>query len=465
MSRKNPLDRFFNAKSIAIIGVSRNELKPGHIVAKNLIEKFYGDVFLVSTSGIEQLLGQKVYKSVLEIEDIVDLAVILAPAPVVPTVLRECEQKRIRNVIISTAGFAEIGEKGQELHEELTAIIHESGIRVIGPNCIGVYSPLTGLDTMFLPVEKLQRPGPGHVSFLTQSGAYGVAFLNKLSMLGYGRWISKFVSFGNAIDLNETHILQYLGEDEQTEVIFAYLEGFKNGREFVSYARKVQKPMIMIKAGRTTAGSKASLSHTASLSVNDNVVEDLFHQSGIIRADNWEAGLDLVKLFAMQPPPQGRNVAVLTDGGGAGVMMSDAIALEGLQMASLSETTHDTLKEVYPSYYSITNPVDLTGSVQAQDFVVGLETLLADPNVDAVIVIAIPAPALEVQALMDGLYPIVSEAEKTILGLSFGGEEADIMANKLEKLGIPTYTEEYRAVRAFRIYADYSMNHHNGDPE
>jgi acyl-CoA synthetase (NDP forming) len=167
----------------------------------------------------------------------------------------------------------------------------------------------------------------------------------------------------------------------------------------------------------------------------------------------------------MQPPPQGRNVAVLTDGGGAGVMMSDAIALEGLQMASLSETTHETLKAAYPPYYSITNPVDLTGSVQAQDFVVGLETLLADPNVDAVIVIAIPAPALEVQTLLEGLYPLVSEAEKTILGLSFGGEEADIIANKLEKLGIPTYTEEYRAVRAFRIYADYSMNHHNGDPD
>ena len=314
---KNPLDRFFNATSIAIIGVSRNELKPGHIVANNLIEKFFGDIFLVSNSGIGELLGHRVYSSVLEINDIIDLAVILTPAPVVPHILKECVKKRIQNVIISTGGFAETGTEGMKLQDELDAIIKESGIRVIGPICIGVYSPLTGLDTMFLPVEKLQRPGPGQVSFLSQSGAYGVAFLNKLSLLGYGRWISKFASFGNAIDIDESDILEYLGEDDQTKVIFAYLEGFKNGRDFINYARAIQKPMIVIKAGRTSAGSKASFSHTASLSTNDHVVDDLFRQSRIIRANNWESGLDYVKLFAMQPPPRGKKVAVITDGGAA----------------------------------------------------------------------------------------------------------------------------------------------------
>ena len=456
--KKNPLNRFLNAKSIAIIGVSRNEHKPGHIVAKTLIEKFFGDVFLVSTSGIKEFLGRKIYPNVMEIEDIVDLAVILTPAPTVPKVLRDCVKKGIRNIIISAGGFAETGDQGRKLQEELTAIIHETGIHVIGPNCIGVYSPLTGLDTMFIPVEKLQRPGPGHVSFLTQSGAYGVAFLNKLSLLGYGRWISKFISFGNAIDINESHILEYLGEDDQTKVIFIYLEGFKNGREFMRQAKEIQKPMIVIKANRSVAGSKASLSHTASLSVNDTVVDDLFHQSRIIRANTWEAGLDLVKMFAMQPPPHGRNVAVLTDGGGAGVMTSDAIALEGLSLATLLEETKQDLREAYPPYYLVENPVDLTGSVQAQDFIVGMQKLLEDPNVDTVILTAIPAPALEVQALMEGLYPLVSETEKTIVGLSFGGVEAGIITNKLEKLGIPTYSEEYRAIRALRIYTDYSAS-------
>jgi len=207
----------------------------------------------------------------------------------------------------------------------------------------------------------------------------------------------------------------------------------------------------------------ASFSHTGSLSANDNVVDDLFQQSRIIRANNWEAGLDLVKLFAMQPPPRGRKVAVLTDGGGAGVMMSDAIALEGLTLATLAEETTEALQKVYPPYYIVENPVDLTGSVQAQDFIVGLETLMEDPNVDAVVLIAIPAPALEVQALVEGLHPLVSEAEKTVVGLSFGGVEAEIITTKLEKLGIPTYSEEYRAVRALRVYADYATNHTNTD--
>ncbi|MFQ5820163.1 MAG: acetate--CoA ligase family protein [Candidatus Heimdallarchaeota archaeon] len=456
---KNPLERFFSAKSIAVIGVSRNERKPGHVVAETLIEKFYGDIFLVSTSRIEELLGRRVYHSVMEIEDIVDLAVILTPAPTVPEIIRECAKKRIKNVIISSGGFAEMGNSGKELQKELVGIIQETGIRVIGPNCIGVYSPMTGLDTMFIPVEKLQRPGPGHVSFLTQSGAYGVAFLNKLSLLGYGRWISKFISFGNAIDINETHILDYLEEDDQTKVIFTYLEGFKNGREFMKRAKEIQKPMIMIKANRTVAGSKASLSHTASLSVNDIVVDDLFHQSGIIRANTWEEGLDLVKIFAMQPPPRGRNVAILTDGGGAGVMTSDAVAFEGLFLATLTEETKQDLRKAFPSYYLVENPVDLTGSVQAPEFVISLQKLLEDSNVDTVILIAIPAPSLDVQELVEGLYPLVSEAEKTIVGLSFGGVEAGIITNKLEKLGIPTYSEEYRAIRALRIYTDYNTNH------
>lgn len=459
--RKNPLERFFSAKSIAVIGVSRNERKPGHVVAETLIEKFYGDIFLVSTSRIKELLGRRVYHSVMEIEDIVDLAVILTPAPTVPEILRECAKKRIKNVIISSGGFAETGNSGKELQEELAGIIQETGIRVIGPNCIGVYSPMTGLDTMFIPVEKLQRPGPGHVSFLTQSGAYGVAFLNKLSLLGYGRWISKFVSFGNAIDINETHILDYLEEDDQTKVIFTFLEGFKNGREFMKRAKEIQKPMIMIKANRTVAGSKASLSHTASLSVNDIVVDDLFHQSGIIRANTWEEGLDLVKIFAMQPPPRGRNVAILTDGGGAGVMTSDAVAFEGLSLATLTEETKQDLREAFPRFYLVENPVDLTGSVQAPEFAVGLQKLLEDSNVDTVVLIAIPAPSLDVQELVEGLYPLVSEAEKTIVGLSFGGVEAGIITNKLEKLGIPTYSEEYRAIRALRIYTDYDTNQKN----
>ncbi len=459
--RKNPLEQFFSAKSIAVIGVSRNVRKPGHIVAKTLIEKFYGDIFLVSTSRIKELLGQRVYHSVMEIEDIVDLAVILTPATTVPDILRECAKKRVKNVIISSGGFAETGNSGKELQEELVSIIQETGIRVIGPNCIGVYSPMTGLDTMFIPVEKLQRPGPGHVSFLTQSGAYGVAFLNKLSLLGYGRWISKFVSFGNAIDINETHILEYLEEDAQTKVIFTYLEGFKNGREFMKRAKEIQKPMIMIKANRTVAGSKASLSHTASLSVNDIVVDDLFHQSGIIRANTWEEGLDLVKIFAMQSPPRGRNVAVLTDGGGAGVMTSDAVAFEGLSLATLTEETKQDLREAFPRYYLVDNPVDLTGSVQAPEFVISLQKLLEDSNVDSVILIAIPAPSLDIQELVEGLYPLVSETEKTIVGLSFGGVEAGIITNKLEKLGIPTYSEEYRAIRALRIYTNYVTNHKN----
>ncbi|MHA1203504.1 MAG: CoA-binding protein [Candidatus Heimdallarchaeaceae archaeon] len=313
----NRIANFFNAKSFCVIGASTNLLKPGGVVAENFAKDFPGKLFLVNPRGGTHIFAGKeytLYKSVLDIEEEIDAAIIIVPAKFAPQALEECGKKNIKNVIVTTGGFAEIGEEGVAIQNRMNDIMKTYNINIIGPNCLGLYSPVLGYDTMFLPVNKLKRPKPGNVSIFTQSGAFGAAFIDQLARLGSGNWIARFISYGNASDINEADCIEYLGDDEDTKMILVYLEDFKNGRKFMETLREVslKKPVLGIKANRTEAGAKAGASHTAALSSDDAIVDDLLKEAGFQRVITWDELEDCVISFATQPLPKGNRVAIVT---------------------------------------------------------------------------------------------------------------------------------------------------------
>jgi acyl-CoA synthetase (NDP forming) len=457
MASRQKLASFFDADSFCIIGASTNPDKPGGIVAANFANKFPGKTYLVNPKGGE-LNGLKLHRSVLDIPDPIDVALIIVPARYAPDTLEQCGEKGIRNVIITTGGFAEIGEEGERLQARMLETMRRYGISVIGPNCLGIYAPSLGIDTTFLPEAKLKRPGAGRVSIFTQSGAFGAAFLDELSRLGTGRWIRKFVSYGNASDVNEADCLEHIGEDPETDLILIYLEDFKEGRRFIEKAMEVskRKPIMGIKANRTETGARAGASHTAAISSDDAIVDDLMRSAGIMRAVTWDQLKDSVLTFATQPLPRGERVAIVTDGGGAGVMASDMLSDCGLELAELTPKTLTALEEAFPPYYSVGNPIDLTGNATAEDYRKALEAVYADPDVDSVINISIPCiPGLDVDAYVSITEEIAKKREKPVVTAMVGGEEADRAFDELLRSDIPVFKSPGRAVQALGMLTDY----------
>lgn len=460
----NPLKDFFEAKSMAIFGASASEGKPGFVIAENFINNFEGKTYLINPKGGE-ILGHPVQKSVLEVKEPIDAAVIIVPAKYVPSAMDDCAKKGIKCVTIISGGFTEIGEEGKKLQQQINQTAKENNIRIIGPNCIGLFYPKRGLDMVFLPEEKLKRPKDGGVSILSQSGAFGSAFLDIMGSLGNGQYLSKFVSYGNASDINEADILEYFGQDPETKIILAYLEGFKEGRRFIEIAREVslKKPIIAIKANRTEAGAHAVASHTASLAANDDVTDALFNEAGIIRAYTWDELFDCMNAFNSSLLPEGDRVLVITDGGGAGVMASDAIGTMGMELAELSPNIHKKMREDLPPIISVANPIDLTGSATAKEYLYALEQTADDPKVDSITYIIIPTPpAINVKELMEGLKPYAKTIKKTITFCAIGGAEAEYIKEELEQMNFPFYPTPARSVYAIKMlteYADYLKRH------
>ncbi len=463
------LENFFNAKTFCVVGASTTPNKPGNVVAYNFVHTFPGKTFLVNPRGGE-LYGQKLYKSVLEIEESIDAACLIVPAKYAPQALEECGKKGIKNIIVTTGGFAEIGKEGIKLQQQMYDIMKSYEINVIGPNCLGIYSPALGFDTMFLPGSKLKRPKNGPVSIFTQSGAFGAAFIDQLSRLGTARWVSKFISYGNASDINETDSLEYVGNDPDTQMILIYLEDFKNGRKFMEKAREIslKKPIMGIKANRTETGAKAGASHTAALSSNDAIVDDLLEDAGIIRVITWDQLEDCVLAFGTQPLPLNDRVAIVTDGGGAGVMASDMVSDCNLKLAKFSDDIQKKLDETFPSFYATGNPIDLTGSATAEDYRIALEAIYDDPNVDSIVNLCIPViPDLDINEYIEITKEIAKRDKKPFVTALVGGDEADHASKELMKEDIPVFPSPGRAVRALGMLTDYTkyLRKHGIDPK
>ncbi len=445
------LEKFFSPQSIAVVGASRKPGKVGYAILQNLKNSFKGRLYPINPNATE-ILGLKAYPSLKEVKDKIDLAVIAVKAPLVEEILRECGKKGIKGVIIISAGFKEIGNAEGE--ERIKKIAKKYNIRVLGPNCIGIYDSYSGVDTLFSDPKKIKKPEKGYVGFISQSGALGLALLDKYAETGLG--ISKFVSLGNKADLSETDFLKVFGKDPSVRVVSMYIESVSNGKEFMKVAKEVakSKPIIALKAGRTEKGKRAVSSHTGAMAGSYEVYKAAFKQSGIIEANDLEELMDFTKALAVQPAMKGNKIAIVTNGGGFGIIACDQAEIEGLEMAELSKETAKKLKEILPSHASVNNPVDLTGDANSERYEQALKIVFNDPNVHGVCVICL----MQLAPLDERIVEVLEECK--IFGKPFtaciGGSAYSIeIAKRLQRKGIPVYPTPHRAVKALRVLYEY----------
>ncbi len=451
------LNTMMNPKSVAIIGASQNTDKVGHIIMQNYINVGYsGTLYPVNINASEEILGRKAYKSVLDIKKSIDLAVIAIPAKLVPAALEECGKAKVRSVIVVSGGFAEVGEV--ELEKQVTEIAKKYSMPLLGPNCLGVMDLISRIDTMFLPMYKFDKPLIGGVSFASQSGAVGSAVLDLISHENFG--LAKFISYGNAIAIDEVDILNYLGHDPDTKVIIFYMEGVKRGKEFIKVAQEVTKlkPVIIIKGGITPAGSKAAHSHTASLAGSYAAYEAVFEQFGFVQAKSIDELLYYAKIFEAQPLTTKKRVAIITNGGGVGVLAADSLYINGLEMAELSDESKAALRKVMPPIVNITMPMDMAGDADDKRFGAAIDIISKDPNVDALMIISLfqtPGADSRVAAT---IIKYGAESPKPMIVVSPGGDYAEVHNKMMESSGVPVYPspeDASKALAALIKYASY----------
>ncbi len=392
-------------RAVAVIGASRNESNIGRRVLDALVATgFAGPIYAVNPHAPE-IAGLKTYKSARDLPPGVDLAVVAVPAPAVLEVVDDCAAAGITSLVVITAGFAETGAAGRELQHQLTNKVRGYGMRMVGPNCMGVLNadPSVRLNATFSPVF----PPSGHLGFLSQSGALGIAIIELAAERGLG--LSTFVSVGNKADVSGNDLLEYWEGDVDTHVLLLYLESFGNPRRFARLARRIgrKKPIVVVKSGRTRAGSRAASSHTAALAVSDVAVDALFHQSGVIRADTLDEMFDVAACLDTQPLPPGRRVAIVTNAGGPGILAADACDAAGLTLTELSAETRARLAAFLPATASVGNPIDMVASSGAVEYRQAIETMLTAVEVDSLLVIFTPvdpnSTAAIVQAIRDGV--------------------------------------------------------------
>jgi len=469
------LGAFFNPSSVAVVGVAKEIDKAGHVIFKNFIENrrrrvFKGQLFAVNPHE-QSVLGFRCYPSLTDIPGEVELIVIVVPAKAVPQIMKDAATKNVKVAVIISSGFGEVGN--HELENEVKAIAKTAGIRVLGPNCLGVYDSETGVDMLFLPETKLlttgqevvatPRPMPGNIAIVTQSGAFGAAALDYLAGIHVG--VSKFVSFGNKIDVDEAEMLSYLLRDRRTNVILLYVEDIKNGREFLKVAKEVtkKKPVVALKTGRTKEGARAAASHTGAIAGSDKIYDAAFKQVGIIRAQDMDEFFHAGNALAMQLPAKGKNVGIITDAGGPGIMAVDECGLRGLAVKRLSEETvekFDKLKQEgrLPAFASTINPIDITGSGTSEMFELSAEIVFQDPEIHGIILLGLHhMPALQ-EDYIDGVAKIASNYSKPIVTCDIGETEMALNTRlRFDKLGIPSYSSPEDAVRGLDALVKYGL--------
>ena len=466
---------FFDPKAVAVIGASRRTMKAGHVIFKNFVINKQRNLFKAKLYPVnpneKTIQGFPCYPSILDINDEVDLAIIVVPAKIVPNVMQEIAKKGVKAVVIISSGFSEVGN--HKLEEEVTAIAKKAGIRVLGPNCLGVYDSKTGVDMLFLPETKTlttgdevvatPRPMAGPIAIVTQSGAFGAAALDYLS--GKQMGVSKFVSFGNKADVTASEMLAYLLHDPKTQVILFYAESIDNGREFMEVARKVtqKKPIVALKVGRSEAGARAAASHTGSIAGSDKIYSSAFKQVGVLRAGDLEEFFDMGKALAFQPPVAGNNVAIITDAGGPGIMAVDECVAQGLNVKKFSEETiakFEKLKQEgkIPRFATNLNPVDLTGSVTSEMFEEGTRILFEDPEIDGIIVLGLHhLPALQ-EDFVDRVAELSKKYTKSVVACDVGETEMALhIRSRFDKFGIPAYFSPEDAARGMAALVNYGM--------
>jgi acyl-CoA synthetase (NDP forming) len=467
------LHAFFTPRAGGVVGATKKVEKAGHVIFKNFVTNkergvFQGELYPVNP-GEDSILGFKCYHTLSSVPAEVELIVVIIPAKIVPSVMEEAVGKKVKAAIIISSGFKEVGNK--DLEDQVVATAKKGGIRVLGPNCLGVYYSKTGIDTLFLPETKVlttgedvvatPRPMPGNIAMVTQSGAFGVAALDYLT--GRQMGVSKFVSFGNKCDVTESDILHYLLYDKETKVTLAYLEDVSDGREFLKIAKKVtlKKPVVVIKSGKSAAGARAAASHTGAIAGSDKIYDAAFEQSGVIRARDMEEFFDIGKALAMQPPTMGKNIGILTDAGGPGVMTVDECEGLGLTVDRFGEETLQKFQElkdqnIILKIAATSNPVDLTGSVIDDMFVMAADLMFQDPQVCGIILLGLHhMPGLR-EVYIDGIVKVAESYSKPIVMCDIGETEMALYTrSRFDRLCVPAYSSPEDAARAMKALASY----------
>ena len=449
MNKKNDLKNLFVPKSIVIIGASEEEGKVGQVITKNILSLgFQGNVFLVNPHH-EKLFSRKCYKAAAEIEAPIDLAIVVIPAIFVNQAVKEVADK-VKNFVVISAGFSEIGQEGKKREQELKKIAEENQLNVIGPNCLGFIVSDENLNASFAG----GMPLPGNISFVSQSGALAVAFMDiaKKDKLGF----SKIISVGNKMQIDESQLLEYLGNDKATKVIGMYLEGIKNGKEFAAVAQKIskRKPIVILKAGKTEKSQKAIASHTGALAGSDDVMNALFEKTGVIRADNLEEFFNLLKLISFLNVPSNEQVAVVTNAGGVGVLTTDSFKNRLVKLLEFSFTTKEKLRAILPQESSVENPIDLLGDAR-EDRYVNVLKILNKESAGSIICILTPQDQTPVKKIAENIVDFRNKSKKQILTVFVGGERIAYAVRKLEEHGVPNFSFPEQAIGTLDKYLSW----------
>ncbi len=452
--RRETLHAIFRPRSVAVIGASTRPGAIGRVIFEKLLQSgFNGPVYPVHPKAAH-VHSVRAYRSILEVPEPVDLAVIAVKREMVLDVAGECARAGVKGLIVITAGFREVGGAGVEMEQRLLQIVRDAGMRMVGPNCMGVIctDPEVQLDATFAPTV----PRPGRIGFVSQSGALGVAILEYAARLNLG--VSMFISIGNKADIAGNDVLDYWQDDPSVEVILMYLESFGRPQQFVRLARTIsrRKPIIIVKSGRTQTGARAAASHTGALAGTDVLFDAMFAQCGITRADTIEEMFDFAMGFANQPLPAGRRVAIITNAGGPGILAADACENHGLELPALSEATLNKLRPHVSPEASLRNPVDLLAGATETEFKYAVQCVLQDEHIDGVIVIFVPPVVTDPIKVAQSISEAMENSQKPVMGCFMGVKGIAGGVKELQKHHIPAYTFPESAVKTFRAMYDYA---------
>ncbi|MEX2299381.1 MAG: bifunctional acetate--CoA ligase family protein/GNAT family N-acetyltransferase [Bryobacterales bacterium] len=452
--RRGPLDVFFAPKTVALIGATEAAGSVGRRILTNLVDRSFGGTVYPVSLKRPSVLGIKAYREIGQIPEKVDLVVVATPAPAIPAVIRQCTESGVKAAIVISAGFKEVGAAGAELERQVLAEARRTGLRIIGPNCLGVMSPATGLNATFAGAMAL----PGSVGFISQSGALCTAILDWSLREQVG--FSAFVSIGSMLDVGWGDLIDYFADDPSTHSIVIYMESIGDARSFLSAAREaaLAKPIIVLKAGRSDAAARAAASHTGSLAGRDAVLEAAFRRCGVLRVHSIADLFNMAEVLAKQPRPRGPRLTILTNAGGPAVLATDALIAAGGELAPLSSETVEELNRLLPPHWSHNNPIDVLGDASPDRYSKAVEIAARDPQSDGLLAILAPQAMTDPTQTAEGLKPLARLKDRPVLASWMGGGDVEAGDSILARAGIPTFPYPDSAARAFCYMWRYSYN-------
>ncbi|MBW6451225.1 MAG: CoA-binding protein [DPANN group archaeon] len=451
------MDSFFKPESVAIIGASEDKKKLGNAILTNFINGFKGKIYPINPKQ-DMLMGLKAYASVKDVKGKIDLAIIVVPAVIANKAVKDCVDKKIPSVVMITAGYRETNSNGVILENQLKLIIKNSKTRIIGPNCIGVMDTAHGVNTLFTPAYKMKKPKNGFISILSQSGAVGTTLIDIAGNKNLG--VSKFISYGNRIDLDESDIINYFAKDKETKIILAYIEGVKDGRKFLDALKNISKnkPIIILKAGKSDMGAKAAASHTGSLAGSYEIFKSVLKQGGAIESKDMEDMFDYVNILSENKKPKGKRIGIVTNGGGFGVMCTDAALANDLEIAEFDKATINCIKNVMPEYATIHNPVDLIGDADIRRFKTTIDAVTNDKNVDIVAIYLWTLGTTLDFSITDIISEVSKKTKKPIIVGASGSKYTKGLSTTIKNENIPVYTTPTRLMDAVKILVNRTLN-------